>query len=101
MRVKREDQANGLLPVTKYTTPDSVRIKLLRKDNPKSPMSPSAQRFELYKTVKTVGEYRELMRKAKHPHYANLDLARDERRGHIKLVGKKELPSRAASAAAP
>lgn len=91
MRVKKLDRNGKLLPVTKYTTPDKVRIKLLRRENPKSPMSPSAARYELYRTVKTVGEYRELMRKAKTPHYANLDLTRDEQRGHIQLVGKKEL----------
>jgi len=75
------------LPVTKYTVPDKTKIQVVRKDNPKTPMSPSSKRFELYRTIKTVGEYRELMRKQKTPHYANLDLARDYARGHIKLVG--------------
>lgn len=98
MRVKKSDQNSKLLPVTKYTAPDSVEIKLLRKENPKSPLSPSAKRYELYRTVKTVGEYRALMKKAKTPHYANLDLTRDEQRGHIKLKGKKELPSSRAAA---
>ncbi|RPJ19484.1 MAG: hypothetical protein EHM33_30205 [Chloroflexi bacterium] len=92
MRVKKADQNGTLLPVNRYTTPDTVKIKLLRKDNPKSLMSPSAKRFELYRTVKTVGEYRDLMRKAKTPAYANIDLTRDEQRGHIALIrgGKKE-----------
>ena len=90
MRVKKSEQNGTLLPVTRHTTPDSAKIKLLRKENPKSPLSPSAKRYELYRTVTTVGEYRELMRKAKTPHYANLDLSRDEQRGHIKLIGKKE-----------
>jgi len=98
MRVKKSEQNSKLLPVTIHTAPDTVKIKLVRKENPKSPLSPSAMRYELYRTVKTVGEYRELMRKAKTPHYANLDLTRDEQRGHIKLVGKKEWPSRAAPA---
>jgi hypothetical protein len=92
MKDKKPNSNGKLLPVTKYTTPDKVRIKLLRKENPKSPLSPSAARYELYRTVKTVGEYRDLMRQQKTPHYANLDLTRDEKRGHIQLVGKKELP---------
>ena len=92
MRVKKSEQNGTLLPVTKHTTPDSVRIKVLRKENPKTPLSPSAERYELYRTVKTVGEYRELMKKRKTPHYANLDLSRDEQRGHIQLKGKRELP---------
>ena len=93
MRVKKSEQNGSMLPVTRYTTPDTVKIKLLRKENPKSPMSPAANRYELYRQVKTVGEYRELMRKAKTPAFANLDLTRDAQRGHIQLVGKKELPA--------
>jgi len=94
MRVKKTDQNGSLLPVTRHTTPDSVQIKLLRKENPKSPMSPAAKRYDLYSKVKTVGEYRELMRKAKTPAYANLDLTRDEARGHIMLKRKAERPSK-------
>ena len=90
MRVKRSEQLTKLFPVTKHTTPDTVKIKILRKENPKSPLSPAAKRFDLYQKAGTVGEYRALMRKAKTPHYANLDLTRDEQRGHIKLIGKKE-----------
>jgi hypothetical protein len=101
MRVKKSEQNSKLLPVTKYTAPDTVKIKLVRKENPKSPLSPSAKRYELYRTVETVGEYRALMKKAKTPHYANLDLTRDEQRGHIKLIGKKEKSSRPAPASAP
>jgi len=88
-KVKKKAAGNGKhLPVTQHTVPDSTKLTVVpkwRKDNPKSPMSPSAKRFELYKTVSTVGEYRALMRKPpwKKPHFANLDLARDKARGYI------------------
>lgn len=76
------------LPVTRFTVPDSRKLTVVaawRDKNPKSPMSPTAKRFELYKKVETVGEYRALMRKQKTPHFANLDLARDRARGYIKF----------------
>ena len=73
--------------VTKHTIPDSKKIEVLAPENPKSFKSPSWHRFNLYfKSDMTVGRFRELMRKAGHPNYANLDLARDYARGHIRFV---------------
>jgi len=81
---KRKDKKKTM-PVTRWTVPDDAKITVLVPENPKSPMSPSSKRFELYLKVGTVGKYRELMKRAGTPHYANLDLARDRDRGYIKF----------------
>jgi len=78
------------LPVTRWTVPDERKIVITKKGevNPKSPMSPSWKRYELYKIAETVGGYRKFMRQGKaggKSHFANLDLARDRERGYIKF----------------
>ena len=78
------------LPVTRWTVPDERKITITKKGevNPKSPMSPSWKRYELYKIAETVGGYRKFMRQGKaggKSHFANLDLARDRDRGYIKF----------------
>lgn len=82
---------NGLpkpLPVTRWTVPDDKKLTVLIDHNPKSPKSPSAMRFELYRKAETVGDYRKFMRLGRaggKAHFANLDLARDKARGYIKF----------------
>jgi len=84
---RKRGRPKKAMPITKHTLPDSKKIEVRAPENPKSFKSPSWHRFNLYyKPDMTVGRYRELMRKAGHANFANLDLARDYQRGHIKFA---------------